>query len=76
MQQDTVPNVSNTIIESSHLRSQNYGLDPCSHVDYGPLDRYELSRLIEQNRLLHTHAVPAMETLYQQIGRASCRERV
>jgi len=68
MHHDTVSNVSNTIIESSHLRSQNYGLDPCSHVDVGPLDRYELSRLIEQNRLLHTHAVPAMETLYQQIA--------
>jgi transcriptional regulator of acetoin/glycerol metabolism len=68
MHQDTVPTVSNAVIESSHQRSQTYGLDPCGHVDYGPLDRYELSHLIEQNRLLHTHAVPAMETLYQQIA--------
>jgi sigma-54 dependent transcriptional regulator, acetoin dehydrogenase operon transcriptional activator AcoR len=67
MQQETVSNLSNAIIETAHLRSRNYGLDPCSDVDYGPVDRGTLSGIIEQNRLLHTHAVPAMETLYQQI---------
>ncbi|KQZ43711.1 sigma-54-dependent Fis family transcriptional regulator [Duganella sp. Root1480D1] len=67
MQQETVPNVNNAIIETAHLRSRTYGLDPCSDVDLGPIDRCSLSNIIEQNRLLHTHAVPAMETLYQQI---------
>jgi transcriptional regulator of acetoin/glycerol metabolism len=55
------------IIESSHQRSLSYGLCPGARPDFGPLARNELSLLIEQNRMLHTHAVPAMETLYQQI---------
>ncbi len=55
------------IIESSHQRSLSYGLSPGARPDFGPLARNELSLLIEQNRMLHTHAVPAMETLYQQI---------
>ena len=55
------------IIETSHQRSVEYGLRPESPADYGPLARSELSLLIERNRLLHAHAVPAMETLYQQI---------
>ncbi|WP_229463810.1 sigma-54-dependent Fis family transcriptional regulator [Massilia sp. 9I] len=32
-----------------------------------PLARSEMSSLLEQNHLLHAHALPAMETLYQQI---------
>ena len=55
------------IIESSHKRSQRYGLRPDSPADFSPVPKNELSLLLEQNRLLHTHAVPAMETLYQQI---------
>ncbi len=55
------------IIECSHQRSLSYGLSPGARPDFSPLDRNDLSLLIEQNRLLHTHAVPAMETLYQQI---------
>ena len=55
------------IIESSHLRSLSYGLSPGARADFSPLARNDLSLLIEQNRMLHAHAVPAMETLYQQI---------
>jgi transcriptional regulator of acetoin/glycerol metabolism len=55
------------IIESSHQRSLSYGLCPGARPDFSPLARNDLSLLIEQNRMLHTHAVPAMETLYQQI---------
>ncbi|RFP07970.1 MULTISPECIES: sigma-54-dependent Fis family transcriptional regulator [unclassified Duganella] len=55
------------IIESSHQRSQKFGLRPDSSVDFGPVPKTDLSLLLEQNRMLHTHAVPAMETLYQQI---------
>jgi transcriptional regulator of acetoin/glycerol metabolism len=55
------------IIETSHQRSQEYGLRPESPPDFCPLARNDLSLLIEQNRLLHAHAIPAMETLYQQI---------
>jgi len=55
------------IIETSRQRSASYGLCPGAKPDFNPLDRTELSMLIEQNRMLHAHAVPAMETLYQQI---------
>lgn len=55
------------IIETSRRRSLAYGLSPGSCADFAPAAKSELSRLIERNHLLHTHAVPAMETLYQQI---------
>jgi transcriptional regulator of acetoin/glycerol metabolism len=55
------------IIETSHQRSQAFGLCPNSRADFRPLAGNDLSLLIEQNRLLHAHAIPAMETLYQQI---------
>ncbi|MFZ3288613.1 MAG: sigma-54-dependent Fis family transcriptional regulator [Telluria sp.] len=54
-------------IETSHQRSLAYGLCPGARPDFSPLPRTDLSLLIEQNRMLHAHAVPAMETLYQQI---------
>ncbi len=62
-QHDNMP----AIIETSHQRSQAYGLCPGVTPDFSPLPRSDLAALIEQNRLLHAHAVPAMETLYQQI---------
>jgi transcriptional regulator of acetoin/glycerol metabolism len=55
------------VIETSHLRSAGYGLCPGARPDFMPLARSEMSVLLEQNHLLHAHAVPAMETLYQQI---------
>jgi len=55
------------IIETSHQRSQAFGLCPDITPDFSPLPRSDLAELIERNRLLHAHAVPAMETLYQQI---------
>ena len=55
------------IIDSSHKRSLAFGLSPAALPDFSPLQRNDLSHLIEKNRMLHAHAVPAMETLYQQI---------
>ena len=55
------------IIETSHQRSASYGLCPGARPDFCPLERNDMSVLIERNHLLYTHAVPAMETLYQQI---------
>ena len=55
------------MIETSHHRSASYGLCPGARPDFSPIERSDLSVLIEKNLLLHTHAVPAMETLYQQI---------
>jgi transcriptional regulator of acetoin/glycerol metabolism len=55
-------------IASSHLRSQHYGLRADRRPDFDPLSVAALSALVEQNRMLHSHALPAMETLYQQIA--------
>jgi transcriptional regulator of acetoin/glycerol metabolism len=55
------------IIEESHKRSFSYGLTTDLKPQFDPLNRSDLSHLVEQNRLLHTHAVPVMETLYDQI---------
>lgn len=55
------------IIKTSHQRSIAYGLFPGDTPDFSPLKQTDLTMLIEKNRLLYTHAIPAMETLYQQI---------
>ncbi|WP_228894952.1 sigma-54-dependent Fis family transcriptional regulator [Pseudoduganella aquatica] len=55
------------IITTSHERSLAYGLCPESRQDFGTIARNDLALLIEKNKMLHTHALPAMETLYQQI---------
>ncbi|MFZ4878834.1 sigma-54-dependent Fis family transcriptional regulator [Janthinobacterium sp. Mn2066] len=64
---DSFSPVATTIIETSHQRSQAFGLSPAATPDSTPIAKSDLSLLIEQNRMLHTHAVPAMEALYQQI---------
>jgi sigma-54 dependent transcriptional regulator, acetoin dehydrogenase operon transcriptional activator AcoR len=60
-------NNSHMMIEESHRRSASYGLSEDTKPEIVPLGRTDLSLLIEQNHLLYTHAVPAMETLYEQI---------
>jgi transcriptional regulator of acetoin/glycerol metabolism len=55
------------IVDTSHRRSQEYGLCPGARPDFSPLSGSALSTLVEQNRMLYSHAIPAMETLYQQI---------
>jgi sigma-54 dependent transcriptional regulator, acetoin dehydrogenase operon transcriptional activator AcoR len=57
-----------SMIAISHRRSEEFGLTPDSRPDFGPMSGTDLSHLVEQNRLLYSHAVPAMETLYQQIA--------
>ncbi|KGF78396.1 Fis family transcriptional regulator [Massilia sp. JS1662] len=57
-----------TMIAISHRRSEQFGLSPDSRPDFTPASGTDLSYLVEQNRLLYSHAVPAMETLYQQIA--------
>jgi sigma-54 dependent transcriptional regulator, acetoin dehydrogenase operon transcriptional activator AcoR len=54
-------------IEQSHRRSATYGLSKDEKPDLSPLCRTDLSFLVEKNHLLHTHALPVMETLYEQI---------
>lgn len=55
------------MIEQSHQRSAAYGLSEHTKPDFSSIGRANLSVLIEQNRALHTHAIPVMETLYEQI---------
>ncbi|MFL6634098.1 MAG: sigma-54-dependent Fis family transcriptional regulator [Massilia sp.] len=57
-----------SMIAVSHRRSEQFGLCPDSRPDFSPVSGTELSYLVEQNRLLYSHAIPAMETLYQQIA--------
>jgi transcriptional regulator of acetoin/glycerol metabolism len=57
-----------SMIAISHRRSEQFGLSPESRPDFNPVSGTDLSYLVEQNRLLYSHAVPAMETLYQQIA--------
>ena len=55
------------IIDSSHQRSKDFGLCPGAQPDFSPLHPSDLALLVERNRMLYAHAIPAMETLYQQI---------
>ena len=55
------------MIEESHRRSAAFGLTEDMKPEFSPMGRTDLSLLIAQNQLLHTHAVPVMETLYEQI---------
>jgi transcriptional regulator of acetoin/glycerol metabolism len=56
-----------TMIEEAHQRSANYGVPKTAAPDYDPLGRADMALVLEQNRLLHSHAAPVMETLYEQI---------
>src|SRR5437879_3354370 len=58
---------ANMMIEESRQRSIAYGLSETEKPDFSPVGRTDLSLLVEQNRMLHTHALPVMETLYEQI---------
>ena len=55
------------MIEESHKRSAAFGLAQDAKPDYTPLQKADLTYKVDQNRGLHTHAVPVMETLYEQI---------
>lgn len=62
-----IANSSQAMIEQSHQRSAAYGLSEHTEPDFSAMGRADLTVLIEQNRVLHTHAIPVMETLYEQI---------
>ncbi|WP_430438521.1 sigma-54-dependent Fis family transcriptional regulator [Noviherbaspirillum suwonense] len=58
---------SSTMLDESHRRCVSYGLSETARPDFSPIGRSDISLLVEQNRVLHTHALPVMETLYEQI---------
>ncbi|MEO6354500.1 MAG: sigma-54-dependent Fis family transcriptional regulator [Burkholderiaceae bacterium] len=49
------------------MRSLAYGITENDKPDFSPLTGSDLSLLVEQNQSLHIHALPVMETLYEQI---------
>ncbi len=55
------------VIEKSHQRCRAYGLATQDKPDIAPFGAAALSVLLEQNHALYTHALPVMETLYEQI---------
>lgn len=55
------------MIENAHMRSAAYGLAHNLDPDFSRIGRADLAQLVEQNRMLYTHAMPVMETLYEQI---------
>jgi transcriptional regulator of acetoin/glycerol metabolism len=55
------------MIEKSHERSAAFGIARSAQPDFSPIGRADLAVLLEQNRVLHAHALPVMETLYDQI---------
>ncbi|RJG00307.1 sigma-54-dependent Fis family transcriptional regulator [Noviherbaspirillum sedimenti] len=61
------PNSYDKIIEDSHQRSAGFGLSENIHSDFSPVSRADFSIINEKNRVLCTHALPVMETLYEQI---------
>jgi len=58
---------SRTQILQAHERSAGYGVIREATPDYQPASKEAVALLREQNRLLHSHAVPVMENLYEQI---------
>ncbi|MBK4734014.1 sigma-54-dependent Fis family transcriptional regulator [Noviherbaspirillum sp. DKR-6] len=55
------------MLDESHQRCAAYGLSTTEKPDFDPIARNDLSLIVEQNRVLYTHALPVMETLYDQI---------
>jgi transcriptional regulator of acetoin/glycerol metabolism len=55
-------------IEKSWDRCRSYGLDLTDKPDFGPLRSDFLSEELEKNHNLVSHALPVLETLYQQLA--------
>ena len=55
------------MILKAHERSAAFGIARSALPDFSPLGRGDLSLILDQNRVLHAHALPVMETLYEQI---------
>jgi len=59
--------IRSEITAAWHDRSRGFGLRELDVPDFCTVGPEELSHIIEHNRSLHSHAVPVMETLYEQI---------
>lgn len=57
-----------TLIGSSHQRSQAFGLRELDTPDFSVAARGLINQTLEENHFLYQHAAPVMETLYHQIA--------
>ncbi|MDR3428517.1 MULTISPECIES: sigma-54-dependent Fis family transcriptional regulator [Silvimonas] len=55
-------------LQSAHERSRRYGLSERTRPDYAILSPAALAEQVGQHRQFYQHAVPLVETLYQQIA--------
>jgi transcriptional regulator of acetoin/glycerol metabolism len=58
---------SDIMLDESHQRCAALGLSETERPDFSPVAKSDLSLIVDQNRVLYTHALPVMETLYEQI---------
>lgn len=65
---DAVGLMDPTVITSSHQRCSNFGLTESDLPDFCRIPKPELDERLEVNRALHLHALPVMESLYEQIS--------
>ncbi len=57
-----------SMISNSHQRCSSFGLDEADVPDFERISEYELGERLERNRALYSHALPVMESLYEQIS--------
>lgn len=67
-QADPVGLMDPTLITSSHQRCTGFGLAESDIPDFGKISKLELAERLEINRALYSHALPVMESLYEQIS--------
>ncbi len=56
------------VITSSHERCTGFGLGQSDMPDFGRISKLELAERLEINRALYSHALPVMESLFEQIS--------
>ncbi|HEY1102672.1 MAG TPA: sigma-54-dependent Fis family transcriptional regulator [Burkholderiaceae bacterium] len=65
---DPVGLIDPTLITNSHQRCTGFGLGEADIPDFGRISKLELAERLEINRALYSHALPVMESLYEQIS--------
>lgn len=65
---DPVGLMDPALIASSHQRCTGFGLRASDIPDFGKISKPELAERLEINRALYSHALPVMESLYEQIS--------
>ncbi|WP_085314331.1 sigma-54-dependent Fis family transcriptional regulator [Derxia lacustris] len=55
------------VIEAAHQRSQRFGLESGRVPDAAPLAQPDMNHALEKSRVLRVHAMPVMESLYENI---------